>query len=193
VSGPRRCQGLHPGVPADYYDAPNGDGYCRPCAAEKRAKTRPRVRQGASVPDRSWIDMAECAGALTDAWFAPREDHDPGTHKRTPNPDYAYAKSVCRGCPMADLCLEDALAWESKPGNMRAGIYGGLDAEERKQLLKDRRSGKGTTKPWVNCGTDGGYYRHRRRQEEPCQPCKDAHRDYWRAWDRARREKEGAA
>ena len=36
------------------------------------------------------------------------------------------------------------------------------------------------------CGTDAGYFRHRKLKEEQCQPCKDAHaaataRCYWAA------------
>lgn len=42
------------------------------------------------------------------------------------------------------------------------------------------------TKPIAQCGTDGGYYRHRRiTNTEPCEPCKRAHAD----WKRQRASK----
>lgn len=39
--------------------------------------------------------------------------------------------------------------------------------------------GRPVTQP---CGTVAAYKRHQRRQEPPCQPCRDA----WAAWQRER-------
>lgn len=45
---------------------------------------------------------------------------------------------------------------------------------ERQRLARLRRSAKAGAK----CGTDGGYYRHRRTlREDACDPCKKAHRE----------------
>lgn len=49
------------------------------------------------------------------------------------------------------------------------------------------------------CGTRAGYMRHKRRGEEPCEPCAEANRAYFRAWRRThpdvykRRHSQGAA
>lgn len=72
------------------------------------------------------------------------------------------AKAVCRGCPVQAECLDAGL-------HQRHGIWGGLDPHERRQL---RRA------PTVHrdaCGTDKGYQRHQRRNENPCGPCREAH------------------
>ena len=47
------------------------------------------------------------------------------------------------------------------------------------------------SKPWeAICGTDAGYYRHRRKYREPaCEACKAAHRQAERDRDRTNRER----
>lgn len=32
------------------------------------------------------------------------------------------------------------------------------------------------------CGSNSGYQRHLKRDEEPCRPCRDAHNVYWAAY-----------
>lgn len=44
-----------------------------------------------------------------------------------------------------------------------------------------RRAGRRTAQPG-QCGTVGGYYGHRRRDEPVCDPCRQAHRAYGRMW-----------
>lgn len=39
-------------------------------------------------------------------------------------------------------------------------------------------------KPPAPCGTDAGWRRHRREGTDPCQPCRDAHSAYMRAYRR---------
>jgi WhiB family redox-sensing transcriptional regulator len=71
-----------------------------------------------------WMDDAVCAAEKTDLWFS---DH-PG--------DQLAARRACRRCPVQLACLEYALDREQ---TIRAwGIWGGLDAEERRQLLRRR-------------------------------------------------------
>lgn len=46
------------------------------------------------------------------------------------------AKRVCGGCDVKDECLSFAMASESIPGRMRAGVWGGLTAVERGKLAR---------------------------------------------------------
>lgn len=47
--------------------------------------------------------------------------------------EQAHAKRICQGCPVKDLCLEDALLrgddW---------GVWGGLTEKERRRLMRCR-------------------------------------------------------
>lgn len=57
--------------------------------------------------------------------------------------------------------------------------------DELKQLANIARTADAPRKT-ATCGTDSGYYRHRRRSEEPCRGCRRAHADdvrarYWLA------------
>ena len=44
----------------------------------------------------------------------------------------------------------------------------------------------------AQCGTPSGYQRHRRNQEQPCQACRDANREYNRQKDAQRKERANA-
>lgn len=46
----------------------------------------------------------------------------------------AEAKAVCRGCPVMDDCLEWSLATCQD-----AGVWGGLDEEQRREIRRTRR------------------------------------------------------
>ena len=46
--------------------------------------------------------------------------------------------------------------------------------------------------PGAACGTRSGFNAHRRRDETPCQPCRDAENTYSREWQRRRRHREAA-
>jgi len=59
-----------------------------------------------------WRDDASCRGKNPDLW------HSPAT--------IGYAKSVCRRCPVRDVCLAEAVA-AVEP----YGVWGGLTALER--------------------------------------------------------------
>lgn len=45
------------------------------------------------------------------------------------------AKKFCKKCPVTKQCLELALEFESAPGERRNGVWGGLDAGERKAIF----------------------------------------------------------
>jgi WhiB family redox-sensing transcriptional regulator len=97
-----------------------------------------------------WAADAACRG-MTDMFFAERGDS--GTIKR--------AKAVCAGCPVRDECLEYGL-------HERFGIWGGLAPKERREPKRARAA-------IAACGTDSGYFRHRRLGQTPCDACKAAH------------------
>lgn len=74
-------------------------------------------------PPASWAMLAACASQDPDVWFAA---------------DLAIviaAKAVCAACPVRAECLAEAL-----DRGETEGIWGGLTAEERAQLLAGRRA-----------------------------------------------------
>ncbi len=121
-----------------------------------------------------WQDSAACIGADTAIFFP--ESGDP----------VGPAKAICRACPVREQCLTDAL----NRGETH-GVWGGLSAKERRLF---RRKNGLMKKPggWpqpINHGTNGGYHTHRRRGQQPCDACSQAHIRY----ERARREGGDAA
>jgi WhiB family redox-sensing transcriptional regulator len=81
---------------------------------------RPRF---AEPEDDSWRDDAACQHADPDLFFP-----DDGDHVAA-----AQAVAVCRGCPVINACLSDALDTRE-----RFGIRGGLTAKQRRALLTAR-------------------------------------------------------
>jgi WhiB family transcriptional regulator, redox-sensing transcriptional regulator len=76
-----------------------------------------------AIPVRTdWQDDAACRGADTDVFF-PAAEADAG-----------HAKEICASCPVAEACLEHAIATRQPDG-----IWGGLTASERHRLLRRRQ------------------------------------------------------
>lgn len=71
-----------------------------------------------------WTDRAACRGEDPETFFPISED-GPGRAQ------VARAKGICRGCPVSVQCLDEALA-----RGERAGIWGGMTTEERRQLRR---------------------------------------------------------
>jgi WhiB family redox-sensing transcriptional regulator len=69
-----------------------------------------------------------------DTTLAACKDHDPSlwfsTSKRSTANDEAIA--ICATCPIREACLEYSLEWAED------GIWGGLDARQRKVLRRER-------------------------------------------------------
>lgn len=81
------------------------------------------------------------------------------------------AKRVCRRCPVSEKCLDMALRAED---GSRYGIYGGLTADERTQLVGGPpRTGR---KP-AECGTRSAYQRHVKKGEPIDEACRAANRE----------------
>lgn len=77
--------------------------------------------------------------------------------------DHAEAKRLCRECPVINECaalLRDVQkAATGGPAGYPTGTWAG------------RLLGEVTTRKRAACGTDSGYYHHRRRGEQACDPC----------------------
>jgi WhiB family redox-sensing transcriptional regulator len=112
--------------------------------------------------DRPWMTEAACNGVDPDLFFPERGDYR----------CVAIAKTICRTCPVREECLEYAIV-----NGEKFGVWGGLSERERRRVRRARglatRPG-GVAQP-INHGTDGGFQAHRRRGEDPCVPCADAH------------------
>jgi WhiB family redox-sensing transcriptional regulator len=98
------------------------------------------------------LPHAVCVGLDTDLFFP-----DPSDAR-----GIELAKVVCAECPVIAACLAGAIERGEK-----FGVFGGLTAEERDNFV--RRSKRKRAIP--ECGTVGGYNRHRRLREPRCAPC----------------------
>ena len=81
-------------------------------------------------PDVDWRNDAACNGVASDIFFPASEEP----------PAASRAKEICAECPVQEACLQYALST-----NQSAGVWGGLDANERRRLrrrLRDRERRK---------------------------------------------------
>lgn len=76
--------------------------------------------------DSGWRPQAACLEMDTDLFFPV------GTTGKAVD-QTEQAKAVCRGCKVAERCLEWALA-----SNQDAGIWGGMTEDERRTLRRRR-------------------------------------------------------
>lgn len=90
------------------------------------------------------------------------------------------AKRICAACPVRANCLQFALDHAEQ-----FGVYGGLSAGERRRLRPPQPRPYGRT---IRHGTEGGYYTHRSRGEQPCVECQEAAREGWQRRKQRRRE-----
>jgi WhiB family transcriptional regulator, redox-sensing transcriptional regulator len=96
-------------------------------AISVRTDERPaddRLADRAQVgPTRAdWQDEAACRGSDTSVFFPASEA------------DATAAQSICATCPVAEACLEYAIATRQSDG-----IWGGLTPTERHRLLRRRQ------------------------------------------------------
>jgi WhiB family redox-sensing transcriptional regulator len=89
----------------------------------------PRPNDHISLPrPHHWSDDAACVGVETAVFF-------PGGMGGVPaSVDAHYAKSFCLRCPVRSECLGHALTHGEA-----YGVWGGLDEEERAELLRQAR------------------------------------------------------
>jgi len=80
---------------------------------------------------KGWQFEAACRGEDSALFFAPgyfeRREERAARELR--------AKALCDRCPVRETCLEFALAV-----NESHGVWGGLNEQERRQLLRQRRA-----------------------------------------------------
>jgi WhiB family redox-sensing transcriptional regulator len=76
-----------------------------------------------------WLPQARCIGQDPDLFF-------PVGSTPQATEQVAQAKTVCGGCPVRRDCLEWALVTCQD-----AGVWGGLDEEERRVIRRARRRG----------------------------------------------------
>ena len=76
----------------------------------------------------NWMQRAACRGQNPDWWF----QENGKTH------DALRAVKICQVCPVKAECLADALVRERTNGD-RWGIWGGLTATERAELVRRGR------------------------------------------------------
>jgi WhiB family redox-sensing transcriptional regulator len=100
----------------------------------------------------AWHRRAACRGSDPSLFFPERGE------------DTKHVKAICAACPVKDECLEAGLR---EP----VGLWGGVSERSRRKLRGVRY------RALAVCGTDSGYFRHRRLGTEPCTPCRDAHAD----------------
>ncbi len=122
------------------------------------------------VPD---LPGAACKGMDGELWFPGRDD------------DGSKARAVCATCPARLPCLEYALATEQGHPFVLEGIWGGTSHQEREAIPT---GGKAIPDRIARCGTESGHRGHRRRGEDPCEPCQGANREANRKREQRRRE-----
>lgn len=76
-----------------------------------------------------WQAQGACHGLQTTMFFHPEYERGPTRMRREQD-----AKAVCRRCPVIDQCRAHALKVHEP-----YGIWGGLSAEERKEVLRSQR------------------------------------------------------
>ena len=117
-------------------------------------------------PERmAWQDRGACRGADPDLFF-PR-----------PKLNARAAKKICAEC--------DADAIDNEP----LGVWGGMSPRERLAVRTEPMSK--ASRFVARCGTVGGRSAHQRRNETPCDACREAYNEHERAKARRRRLAEG--
>lgn len=109
------------------------------------------------IVSQEWRRLAKCAALDPDAPFV-NED--------TPE-ERAFIREACNQCPVRTECLEWALQFDDP------GVIGGLNRSQRR--AEQRRRKQAATFSTDRCGTDAGYFRHRRLPEKACDACRIAH------------------
>ena len=121
-----------PAPPSDRVKAEQVRERARQTQRARRARVRglaAGVGTGSPSLRELWASGA-CRGADPDLFFDAGAEFVTARQKRE-----AKAKAICAGCPVRDLCLAYAL-----DTGQAFGIWGGLNEDERRALLRQRRA-----------------------------------------------------
>jgi WhiB family redox-sensing transcriptional regulator len=144
-------------------------------------------RSGEIEIDLTWQQDAKCKGIPTEEFY-------PGRGQVIS----WKLRDCCSACPVKEACLDHALNhemygfWGGTTEHQRRSIrqmkgislikpetvywYG--ETESRQRIEDNRPKIKGRGRKPVTCGTYSGYKKHRKLEEEACEPCKRANTDY---------------
>lgn len=113
--------------------------------------------------ERPWRNQAACRGRPSSLWFPQRGD----------TVTFNAAVKICKAC----ICRRDCLMANL---DEREGIYGGMGSRARAQLRAELAGAPEFVAVAVTYehGTNAGYARHRRLDEDACPPCLAAHARY---------------
>ena len=95
-------------------------------------RTSSLARLFAVEPENDWRMSAACKGMDPEHFFSSDDD---GANKHERAEREASAKAVCVKCEVRRDCLSYAIA-----AGERYGIWGGLNAQERRALVRNRTS-----------------------------------------------------
>lgn len=97
-----------------------------------------------------------------------------------------FIRKACGECEVRKACLEWALRFDDP------GVIGGLNQTQRRAVQDEQASRRSKPAQWrpSGCGTGGGYFRHRRAGEKPCDACRTAHSARDAANEQRRRARE---
>jgi WhiB family transcriptional regulator, redox-sensing transcriptional regulator len=84
-----------------------------------------------TAPGADWRQASRCAGEPPDDFF-------PIGHGEVAQRQAERAKDICARCPVQQECLSWALS-----SDIREGVFGGLDEDERRALAARRRARRG--------------------------------------------------
>ncbi|MGH7752593.1 MAG: WhiB family transcriptional regulator [Gemmatimonadales bacterium] len=85
------------------------------------------MQRGSSSMDTEWMARARC------------REMPPSTFFPSDGVGVEVARQVCAGCPVRSPCLEYALR-----NRIDHGVWGGASERERRRILRQRRSARGT-------------------------------------------------
>ena len=134
-----------------------------------------------------WRTQAACAGTDPNDWVWIN------SNKRKDARKAEKLKAVCATCPVRTPCLDAELA-AMRNGDSSYGVFGGLDAIERRQLLGMSTHNRQLHRPStpMTHGTVAGYVKHVRYPTmfgPPCTECRQANNTRQNDSKKVRRER----
>lgn len=126
------------------------------------AVQQPGGKSWSSKQIGEWAAQAACRSEhVNPDWWFPKQLGPRPNSRHQWTPDAVSALRVCASCPVLDECLTHALTTGEADG-----IWGGKFPDERRKLTREPQP--------ITHGTEAGYKRHRRRNEDPCRACCEA-------------------